>query len=336
MSPEKKRDFESEWPLLAKRLKSFLARKNVPAAKQDDFIQETALRLYKMWDTVDRARPAWALTVTIALNLLRDEYRRAPHADVVAELPEIPQNYDVERAGLARVEIGRVRQALAEMSPAHRLVLLAEVGHPAGAIDASAEKMRRMRARRKLTEILERVSAIFVLPARKLGDLVHAVVGVREGLLTGVSCVLCTVLGIGVAVTVPLGGGRAGASTLSSDGTGDRAAVVAGSLMANAPSTGTEQVTDVPTATRNVGTPSGKARSTDAAPEGSGSLPELPTLPSDPETPTVPLPNRGPQDGPTIPDAPEAPPLPTLPSQRGDEDLIGQIERTISGVTGKN
>lgn len=78
MSPDKKRDFESEWALLATRLKSFLSRKNVPAGKHDDLIQETALRLYKIWDTVDRARPAWALTVTIALNLLRDEYRRAP------------------------------------------------------------------------------------------------------------------------------------------------------------------------------------------------------------------------------------------------------------------
>src|SRR5688500_16692692 len=186
MSPEKKRDFESEWPLLAKRLKSFLARKNVPVTKQDDLIQDTALRLYKMWDTVDRNRPAWALTVTIALNLLRDEYRRAPHADVVSELPDIPQNYDVERAGLARVEIGRVRQALAEMSPAHRLVLLAEVGHPSGVIDAGA-KMRRMRARRKLTEILERVSAIFVLPARRLADVAQAMVGARDGLMAGVS-----------------------------------------------------------------------------------------------------------------------------------------------------
>jgi hypothetical protein len=332
MSPEKKRDFESEWPLLAKRLKSFLGRKNVPATKQDDLIQETALRLYKMWDTVDRNRPAWALTVTIALNLLRDEYRRAPHADVVAELPDIPQNYDVERAGLARVEIGRVRQALAEMSPAHRLVLLAEVGHPSGVIDAGAEKMRRMRARRKLTEILERVSAIFVLPARKLGDLAHAIVGVREGLLTGVSCVLCTVLGIGVAVTLPLGGGRADASTLRPNGPGDRAAVVAESLMANGLASDVKQVADVPTATRTSSRSSSR-RGGSTGSEGSGSLPTLPTLPSNPQPPTVPLPNRGPQGGPTLP---EPPPLPTLPGQSGDEDLIAQLERTITRATGKN
>ena len=329
MSPEKKRDFESEWPQLAKRLRSFLARKNVPVTKQDDLIQDTALRLYKMWDTVDRDRPAWALTVTIALNLLRDEYRRAPHADVVSELPDIPQNYDVERAGLARVEIGRVRQALAEMSPAHRLVLLAEVGHPAGVIDAGA-KMRRMRARRKLTEILERVSAIFVLPARRLADLAQAMVGAREGLVAGVSCVLCTVLGIGAAITGPLGMGTADASTIYPTGTGDRAARVASVIMASDVSTPRDLVADVPTVTKRAASGSAGARGSDldADPAGGSTLPELP-LPSDPtsEPPSVPLPNRGPNGGPTIP---EPPSLPTLPGRGPNGGTLEEIERVIS------
>lgn len=332
MSPEKKRDFEAEWPLLAKRLKSFLARKKVPASKQDDLIQETALRLYKMWDSVDRNRPAWALTVTIALNLLRDEYRRAPHADVVADLPDIAQNYDVERAGIARVEIGRVRQALAEMSPAHRLVLLAEVGHPSGVIDAGAEKMRRMRARRKLTEILERVSAIFVLPARRLADLAQAMVGAREGLMAGMSCVLCTVLGIGVAVTVPFGTSSAGASTLRSDGPGDRAAIVARSLMSSDVSSD-RLVADAPSTTTTTA-PRRKAVRSDPAvreTEDPTGLPTLP-LPNDPapEPPSVPLPNRGPQGGPNVP---EPPPLPTLPGGRDPNGgIVGEVERIVSSL----
>ncbi|HWC15126.1 MAG TPA: sigma-70 family RNA polymerase sigma factor [Actinomycetota bacterium] len=204
MSPEKKRDFEAEWPLLARRLRHFLSRKKVLPSQQDDLIQETALRLYKMWDAVDRTRPAWALTVTIALNLLRDEYRRSVHADVVADLPELAHAYDVERAGLARVELTRVRAALAEMSPAHRAVLLAEIGHPgSGGVDAG-EKMRRMRARRKLTAILERVSAVILMPVKRLTEVVQAVVAVRDPLAAGTSCLLCTMLGVGVAVSVPL------------------------------------------------------------------------------------------------------------------------------------
>lgn len=333
MSPEKKRDFESEWPQLATRLRSFLGRKNVPVTKQDDLIQDTALRLYKMWDTVDRNRPAWALTVTIALNLLRDEYRRAPHADVVSELPDIPQNYDVERAGLARVEIGRVRQALAEMSPAHRLVLLAEVGHPAGVIDAGA-KMRRMRARRKLTEILERVSAIFVLPARRLADLAQAMVGARDGLVAGVSCVLCTVLGIGAAITGPLGTGTADASTIYPTGTGGRAAIEATVIMASDASTPGDLVADVPTVTRRAASSSGRVRgsSVDAETAEGTPLAGLP-LPSDPtsEPPAVPLPNRGPNGAPTVP---EPPSLPTLPGRAPDGGALEQIERIVSTLNG--
>jgi Sigma-70 region 2 len=331
MSPEKKRDFEAEWPLLAKRLKSFLSRKKVPVTKQDDLIQETALRLYKMWDTVDRNRPAWALTVTIALNLLRDEYRRAPHADVVSELPDIPQNYDVERAGLARVEIGRVRQALAEMSPAHRLVLLAEVGHPSGVVDAGAEKMRRMRARRKLTEILERVSAIFVLPARRLADMAHAIVGVREGLFAGMSCVLCTVLGIGVAVTVPFSAGSADAATVRPDAPGEQAGVVARTILAS--ELGPEsnlRVADAPAPT----TSSTSSRQAPAADAGSSDA--LPTLPVNPPAPPPApgvLPERGPGGG-SLPEPPTIP-LPTLPGQRDPGGVNQRIQQMLSGLMGE-
>jgi DNA-directed RNA polymerase specialized sigma24 family protein len=324
MSPEKKRDFESEWPSLARRLRSFLARKKVPAAKQDDLIQETALRLYKMWDSVDRNRPAWALTVTIALNLLRDEYRRAPHSDIVSDLPDIPQNYDVERAGLARIELGRVRAALAQMSPAHRLVLLAEVGQGAGNVVDAGDKMRRMRARRKLTEILERVSAIFVLPAKRLADMAHALVGVRDGLLTGMSCVLCTVLGIGVAVSVPFSSGRADASTLRGEGPGERAAVAAHSIMVAGANSSLVADADLANPTGGRRASSGD---TGAAGEPT-SLPELPPVPAPPTTepPTVPLPERGPQGGP--PPIPAPPPLP-LPTSKGPG---GQIERTLSDL----
>lgn len=327
MSPEKKRDFESEWPLLARRLKSFLSRKKVPATKQDDLIQETALRLYKMWDQVDRNRPAWALTVTIALNLLRDEYRRAPHADVVADLPDVAQNYDVERAGLARVEIGRVRAALAEMSPAHRMVLLAEVGHPSNVIDASAEKMRRMRARRKLTEILERVSAIFVLPARRFSDVVQALVGAREGLFAGVSCILCTVLGIGVAVSVPLTAGRAGAATLRSEA-GESAGVVARDVMI-AELGRSSRLAAAPATRRSTFASRPQAKKGGAAHDAGTPLPSLPPIPSGPGNgpPSVPLPNRGPQGGPPVP-AP--PPLPTLPSQKNPETLLNRTLQELA------
>ena len=333
MSPEKKRDFETEWPLLARRLRSFLARKKVPASKQDDLIQETALRLYKMWDSVDRNRPAWALTVTIALNLLRDEYRRAPHADVVADLPDIAQNYDVERAGIARVEIGRVRQALAEMSPAHRLVLLAEVGHPSGVIDASAEKMRRMRARRKLTEILERVSAIFVLPARRIADLAHAALGMRDGLLTGASCVLCTVLGIGVAVTVPFATPRAEAATVSPATPGERAGYASEIILSSGLGSRSSLTADAPDVTTR-SKAAAVAQPAGGATDGGSTLPTLPEPPPVPtDPPSVPLPTRGPQGGPPVPAPPTVPTIPTLPGQRNPNGVFGDVQDELRSLT---
>src|SRR5688500_4688799 len=104
MSPDMKVDFEGEWGELQKRLRRFLFRKKVPAARHDDLVQETALRLLLMWSQVDRSRSPWPLTVTIATNLLRDEVRVRPVREVVGDLPDHAAEVDVERSGLARVE----------------------------------------------------------------------------------------------------------------------------------------------------------------------------------------------------------------------------------------
>ena len=342
MSPEKIRDFEAEWPLLARRLKLFLGRKKVPASQVEDLIQETALRLYKMWDSVDRSRPACALTVTIALNLLRDEYRKAGHADIVSDLPDIPHSCDVERVGMARVELGRVRDALALMTPAHRSVLLAEVGYGVLAAEPAGDKMRRMRARRKLTQLLEQVSAIFVLPTRKLSDAIHGMLGLRDGLVAGTSCLLCAVLGTGIAATVPLIPERAEARSTLRVATAAQqawAAVEAGSrvLLADAPSTATRAGSSTTRATRTT------RRAALRPPAGTddSSLPQLPGSTGDqPGVPEV-----GP-NGVAVPEPPEAPdpapppapaPAPLAPpsvpgTNPSDSD---ELEQTVTQLTAK-
>lgn len=345
MSPEKKRDFEAEWPLLARRLRHFLSRKKVLPSQQDDLIQETALRLYKMWDSVDRTRPAWALTVTIALNLLRDEYRRSAHADVVADLPELAHTYDVERAGLARVELARVRAALAEMSPAHRAVLLAEVGHAgSGAVDAG-EKMRRMRARRKLTAILERVSAVILMPVKRLTEIVQAVVAARDPLAAGTSCLLCTVLGFGMAVSVPFTpeqahAGLSGATHVSkADGYRDGAMHTNAQLVDAASTVSFD--TDVPATARAVtrsGTSTKQRKVAKAGTKSSsgtatlGGVP-LPSDPSDqaPQLPSLPPPPEGavPQADPPNVVAPEVEP----PGQGRGDGAAAPIEEVASIAT---
>jgi hypothetical protein len=327
VSPEKKRDFEAEWPLLARRLKLFLNRKKVPVPQQDDLIQETALRLYKMWESVDRSRPAWALTVTISLNLLRDEYRRAPHSDIVADLPDVALSYDLERAGLARIELGRIRDALAEMSPAHRSALLAEVGHPSFiSADPGCDKMRRMRARRKLTQILERVSSVLVLPAKRLADAGHALLGMKEPFVASASCVLCAVLGVGVAVSIPLTPERARAGTLDSPSTSqDLQGALGVASDAAEPSSSWDSPAQAGLSPRRStrGHQSGHEEATSPLPS------QLP-LPSDPtgETPTVP---PLPGDPGEEPPAPAPPPLPGGGPGEGSEldEVVGELQKRI-------
>ncbi len=156
------RTFEEEWPDLARRLHSMLAGKRIPAGKREDIVQETGLRLFRMWAAVDPERPVWALAVTIALNLVRDEARRGIGREVLGFVPDIANPHeDVERSGLARIELGRVERALLELTPAHRSILLAEVGDAEPATDRgpNAVKMLRMRARRRLHSLLDATTA---------------------------------------------------------------------------------------------------------------------------------------------------------------------------------
>lgn len=205
MSPDAKAGFETEWAVLSRRLRLLLARKRVPPAHHDDLVQETALRLVSMWDSVDRRRGLWPLTVTIALNLLRDRGRAVNKDDLVAEIPDLAALTDVETVGIARMELRKVREAMDHLSESHRSILMKEIGaHAAAALpDGAGDKMLRMRARRKLQSALERVSALVALRVRRVADLFEGLLVVREPGITAASCALCLALGAAGAMLAP-------------------------------------------------------------------------------------------------------------------------------------
>ena len=152
--------FESEWRVVAPAVERFLVARGVPKWLAEDVLQETALRLYRVWDTVDPERGATGLALTIARNALWDERNRRRVVELPGSLPDTAAADDVEGAGIARLELRRVRDVLSLLSPSHRSVLLAEVGHgfePSGSNDAT--KMLRLRARRKMRSLLETASA---------------------------------------------------------------------------------------------------------------------------------------------------------------------------------
>jgi hypothetical protein len=201
MSPELRADFERQWAELATRLDRFLANRRVAPCLRDDLIQETALRLYASWTTVDRTRSPWPLTATIALNLLRDNGRSARNRELFIPPPETASSHEVEASGLARIELARVATALDQLPPSQRAALLRELGM--GAVSPTspdAEKMLRLRARKKLRSLVERVSGILVLRPRRDPSDVNTALMAKEGVAQIATCFACAVLGVAAGV----------------------------------------------------------------------------------------------------------------------------------------
>ncbi|MGH2806752.1 MAG: RNA polymerase sigma factor [Actinomycetota bacterium] len=160
--------FEVAWPALERRLRHVLFRKSVPPWLRDDIVQETALRLLRTWNAIDPERGPWPLTLTIANNLLWDETHRKSAREIVGPVPEEADTVDVARAGMARVELGRVMRALSRLSHNYQAVLLAEIGQSASYEGhPKAVNMLRMRARQRLSALVDRNASTlgFAIPA---------------------------------------------------------------------------------------------------------------------------------------------------------------------------
>lgn len=157
-------EFDEVWSEMRDRLGRVLGARGVPAQDREDLLQETALRLYRVWDNLDPEQPVWPYAVTIALNLWRDTLRSAAtHVREVSPLVpyDNPDDLDVERTVIARQELATVSAALRALAPEQRrLVLetdeLTSVVRPLRA----AERMSRMRVRRELARVVGRASAI--------------------------------------------------------------------------------------------------------------------------------------------------------------------------------
>ncbi|MDQ3956725.1 MAG: sigma-70 family RNA polymerase sigma factor [Actinomycetota bacterium] len=183
MGTQPESSFEAVWPELARRINRFLTSKKVPDSQREDVVQETGLRLYRMWDQVDPSGSPVGLALTIAMNIVRDNARRDSHRAVVEIEPELAAVCDVERSGLARLELSRVHRALSELTPAQRSVLLSELDRNERTPQASpaAIKMLRMRARRNLTAILERAGCgVLVARWRRLLGLPQEMLVARD------------------------------------------------------------------------------------------------------------------------------------------------------------
>jgi DNA-directed RNA polymerase specialized sigma24 family protein len=155
------KDFETRWRELSRGLHTRLVSRGVPRWVADDIVQETGFRLFRMWDRVDHNGAVWGLAITIANNLLWDQRNRGSAREMVGEIPDAPAPHDVETIGLARLELMKAQRLMAELSPQHRSVLLAEIGEGGTPASTSPDalKMIRMRARRRLGALMEHASS---------------------------------------------------------------------------------------------------------------------------------------------------------------------------------
>lgn len=181
--------FDEAWPALERRVRSVLSARGVRGEELHDLTQETGLRLFRAWDTLDPERPVQPYATTIALNAWRDGLKRAAtHREtLIAAVPEQPDAIDVERTVLARLEVSRVSAALRLLRERDRDALMAEESGP-------AHRMARMRARRELLAAMERASAFLgvLLGLRHLLRPKVGAVAVSAGALTLVSLVFNT------------------------------------------------------------------------------------------------------------------------------------------------
>jgi RNA polymerase sigma factor (sigma-70 family) len=163
--------FEANWPQLEAQLRGALTRRRVPFDEVEDVLQETALRLLRHWDQV-RAESLWAYALTVALNIVRDEARKKERRDR-SVLDKPAEVHDPEHEALVRLELDRVRVALHSMTERQRTILLGEVGEAASDPSTPAQKMARMRARRRLRSLTEDASALIALPFVNLRRWLH-------------------------------------------------------------------------------------------------------------------------------------------------------------------
>lgn len=178
--------FEDYWPDLEGELRRMLLGRGVPAWLIDDVVQETGVKLWQMWERVDWERSVESLARKMALNLLRDHWRRAARREVPGTVPDRVAITDVEREVLARSELRAVGRAVRTLQSSYRSALLGEIGVGKRG-SGGAARMLRLRARRELAALVDRASGFGILVGqrtatalRNLGGRMSARLGPRE------------------------------------------------------------------------------------------------------------------------------------------------------------
>jgi DNA-directed RNA polymerase specialized sigma24 family protein len=195
-------DFGEVWEQIAPAVRRSLSA--VAPNVAEDVLQETGIKLMRVWETVDHDRAALPLAITIARNSLRDELRRmARHSHV--ELSEDHRvGDDVDARAFARLELARVEAELERLTPGQRAALLTEIGGGRRDADTPKVKMLRSRARRRLRDLVAQAGGFVGVRLRLAGG--HRGAGLVPELGMLVQALLIAIVATNVAA--PLVEGR--------------------------------------------------------------------------------------------------------------------------------
>jgi RNA polymerase sigma factor (sigma-70 family) len=160
MATPPRSDFAETWRTVEPEVRRSLS--SAPPDLVEDVVQETGIKLLRAWASIDRDRPVTPFAVTIARNCLRDELRRQSRRPEVALPDEIQLRDDVVTQVSARIELERVTSLLPRLTPGQRAALLGEVEGTRRGAEAPRVKMLKMRARRRLRELLAQAGGFVV------------------------------------------------------------------------------------------------------------------------------------------------------------------------------
>lgn len=160
--------FEEAWPAVERRLRDILRARNVPAADQEDYLQEVAARALTAQVEFHCAADLlpWASTVVRRLHI--GSIRRSARLRQAANVNRLRHVPDAASAVVAKLDLDRVAETLASWSTTDRDMVLG--GRGAGAVDATdaggftadngAAYARRYRLRAKLLAAIDGLAGV--------------------------------------------------------------------------------------------------------------------------------------------------------------------------------
>jgi RNA polymerase sigma-70 factor (ECF subfamily) len=108
----------------ASRVRAFVRRFEPDAARAEDVVQETFLRVWRQRDRLDADGNAPSYLLTTARNVLTDQWRSAARRPVLTELGDADEQVTARQDDTDRALTGLlVAEAVDQLSPAHREVV---------------------------------------------------------------------------------------------------------------------------------------------------------------------------------------------------------------------